>query len=105
MEVRVRVAVLVGLLLSAGGIFRAEELTGFLADAKCGAGGKGGSAAHAACAKKCVEAGQAVVLVTADNKVYQIKNQDKVKGHVGEKVQLQGKVDGDSIERSEEHTS
>src|SRR5690349_8399946 len=97
MEVRMKIAVMIGLLLSAAALARAEQLTGFLSDAKCGAGGKGGAAAHAACAKKCVEAGQAVVLVTAD-KVYKISNQDKVKGHVGEKVQVEGKVDGDTIE-------
>jgi len=93
-----RVAVLVGLLLSAGALLRADELTGFLADAKCAAAGKAGSAGHAACAKKCVEGGEAVVLVTADGKVYKIKNQEKVKGHVGAKATLEGKVDRDSIE-------
>ena len=41
--------------------------------------------------------GEAVVLVTAD-KVYKIKNQDRVKNHVGEKVQLEGKLDGDTLE-------
>ena len=93
-----RAAVLMGLMLAAGAITRAEQLTGFLADAKCAGGGKAGSAGHAACSKKCVEAGQPIVLVTAENKVYKIKNQDKVKGHVGEKVQVEGKVDGDTIE-------
>jgi hypothetical protein len=93
-----RVAVLVGLLLSAGALVRAEEVTGFLADAKCAAGGKGGSAGHAGCAKKCVDGGEAVVLVTAEGKVYKIKNQEKVKGHVGAKATLEGKIDGDTIE-------
>jgi hypothetical protein len=93
-----KITVLVGLLLSTAMLSRAEELTGFLADAKCAAGGKAGSAGHAGCAKKCVEGGQAVVLVTGDGKVYKITNQDKVKGHVGSKATLSGKVNGDSIE-------
>lgn len=92
-----RAAVLI-VFLSVGVLARAESLTGFLADAKCAAGGKAASDGHAGCAKKCVEAGQAVVLVTAENKVYKIKNQDKVKGHVGEKVEVEGKLDGDTIE-------
>ena len=93
-----KAAVLVGLLLSSAAFVRAEELTGFLADAKCAAGGKGGSAGHAGCAKKCVEGGEAVVLVTADGKVYKIKNQEKVKNHAGAKATLEGKVEGDTIE-------
>ena len=92
-----KIAVLVGLLLSAAVISRAEEFTGFLSDAKCAAAGKGGSEGHAGCAKKCVQGGEAVVLVSGD-KVYKIKNQDRVKNHVGEKVQLEGKLDGDTLE-------
>ena len=91
-----KVAVLLGLLLSASICVRAEQLTGFLSDAKCAAAGKGGSAGHAACAKKCVQGGEAVVLVTPD-KVYKLNNQEKVKNHVGEKVTLEGKLDGDTL--------
>jgi len=93
-----KAAVLVGLLLSAAAFVRAEEITGFLADAKCAAGGKGASAGHAGCAQKCVEAGEAVVLVTAEGKVYKIKNQEKVKNHAGAKATLEGKIDGHTIE-------
>ena len=91
-----KIAVLLGLLLSASICVRAEQLTGFLSDAKCAAAGKGGSAGHAACAKKCVQGGEAVVLVTPD-KVYKLNNQEKVKNHVGEKVTLEGKLDGDTL--------
>jgi hypothetical protein len=85
-------------LLSAAVFVRAEEVTGFLADAKCAAAGKAGSAAHSGCAQKCVQGGEAVVLVTAEGKIYKIKNQEKVKGHAGAKATLEGKVDGDTIE-------
>jgi Protein of unknown function (DUF5818) len=37
-----------------------------------------------------------VVLVTPD-KVYKLNNQEKVKNHVGEKVTLEGKLDGDTL--------
>jgi hypothetical protein len=40
--------------------------------------------------------GEAVVLVSGD-KVYKLTNQERVKNHVGEKVTLQGKPDGDSL--------
>jgi hypothetical protein len=93
-----KTALLLGLVLTTAGLTRAEQLTGFLADAKCAAGGKGGSAGHADCAKKCVEGGAEVVLVSAENKVYKIKNQVKVKNHVGERVTLEGKLEGDTIE-------
>ena len=93
-----KIAVFIGLVLTTAGLTRAEQLTGFLADSKCAAAGKANSAGHADCAKKCVQGGAPVVLVTAENKVYKIKNQDKVKNHVGEKVTLDGNVDGDTIE-------
>jgi hypothetical protein len=86
------------LLVSAACLIHAEEFTGWLSDAKCAAAGKGASSDHAACAKKCVEGGEAVVLVTADNKVYKIKNQEPAKRHVGQKVTIEGKLDGDTIE-------
>src|SRR5579871_363260 len=85
-------------LLSAAWLIHAEELTGWLSDAKCAAAGKGAAAAHSGCAKKCVEGGEAIVIVTAENKVYKIKNPERAKNHVGEKVTVEGKHDGDTIE-------
>ena len=92
-----RMTILTGVLLSTALLGYGEELTGWLSDAKCAAAGKAAKDDHAACAKKCVEGGEAVVLVTADNKVYKIKNQEKVNTHAGAKVVLTGTVDGDSI--------
>ena len=39
-----------------------QNLSGWISDSKCGA--KGANAAHASCAKKCVEGGEKPVLVT-----------------------------------------
>src|SRR5271157_5929757 len=65
---------------------------GWISDAKCGA--KGANAGHAACAKKCVEAGEKPVLVTdKDQKVVGIDNPDAVKGHEGHHVQVTGTMD------------
>ena len=75
-----------------------EELVGWLADEACAKKGKAASEGHAGCAKSCVNNGQPIVFVNdADKKVYKVDNQDAVKDHVGHKVTIAGKVDGDSI--------
>ena len=74
----------------------AAEWTGYISDAKCGA--KGSSEAHAKCAETCVKGGSAAVFVT-DGKVYKIDSDDQAKviDHVGHKVTIDGKMDGDTI--------
>ena len=63
---------------------------GWISDAKCGA------KVNADCAKKCIESGQAAVLVTDDSKqVVQIHNQDAVKAHAGHHVKVSGKLQKD----------
>ncbi|MDA0205696.1 MAG: hypothetical protein O3A53_17625 [Acidobacteria bacterium] len=76
------------LVLTAGLSF-AAEYTGFVTDAKCAAGGKAG-AGHAGCAKSCITGGEAAVIVTADGKVLEVSNQDKVTALAGEKVKVTG---------------
>ena len=93
-----RIAVLLWVLVWTAGLSRAEEFTGWLADAKCAKAGKAGSDQHSGCAKKCVEGGEAIVLVSEDKKIYEIKNQDKVKPHVGFHVALQATKDGDALD-------
>ncbi|MGH9673028.1 MAG: DUF5818 domain-containing protein [Bryobacteraceae bacterium] len=88
-------ALLLGTLLCVAGLSRAAEFSGWLADAKCARGGKAASAEHAGCAQKCVEGGEAIVLVGDDKKIYKIKNQDKVRSHLGRKVALQAKLEGE----------
>ena len=73
----------------------AGEWTGVISDAKCGK-------AHAeklneACVKGCVGKGSEAVFVTADGKVLKIHNQDAVKDHLGHKVTITGKVEGESV--------
>ena len=66
-----------------------QSLTGWISDSKCGA--KGANAAHASCAKNCVDAGEKPVLVTdKDQKMVPIENPDAVKGQVGQHVQVSG---------------
>jgi hypothetical protein len=77
----------------------AEQWVGYLADAKCANAGKAASEGHKTCAQNCVKGGQPVAFVSeADKKVYKIKNQDAVMSHVGDKVTVTGKLEGDTIE-------
>ena len=91
-----KVVTLMMLLMFVTGTAMAGDLVGWLSDAKCGA--NGAKEAHADCAAKCVESGQAIVFVQdSDKKVYTIDNQDAVKDHVGHKVTVSGKVTDDSL--------
>ena len=68
-----------------------ESMTGWISDSKCGA--KGASAGHAACAKKCIDAGEKPVLVTdKDQKVVPIDNPAAVSGEIGQHVQVSGSM-------------
>jgi hypothetical protein len=73
-----------------------QSVKGWVTDTKCGA--KGANAAHAACAKKCVGAGEKLAIVSdSDGKVLAVDNQDTVAGHEGHHVEVKGVVSGDSI--------
>ena len=86
-----------GLFLSffAVGAF-AESWSGTVSDEHCGAKHVAASEKDQACAEKCAKGGAAAVFVAGD-KVYKIENQDAVKGHMGHKVTITGKMTGDSI--------
>jgi hypothetical protein len=62
---------------------------GWISDSKCGV--KGANAAHAQCAKKCIENGEKPVLVTdKDQKVVAIENPAAVADHIGQHVKVTG---------------
>jgi hypothetical protein len=70
--------------------------TGWLSDAKCAA--NGAKAAHKGCSIKCVEGGQPVVFVQdSDKKVFKLDGAEKVKSLIGDKVVLEGALDGETI--------
>ncbi len=74
----------------------AEEMTGIITDAKCKHTDT--SAKSVACAKACIKAGQpAVFNNSADQTVYTISNPDKIESHVGQRVTVNGNVQGDSL--------
>jgi hypothetical protein len=74
----------------------AAEWKGTISDAKCGAAHADASEKSMKCVNACVKGGQKAVLV-ADGKVLQIANQDKVAEHLGHKVTINGKLEGDAI--------
>lgn len=74
----------------------AAEWKGTISDAKCGVAHADASEKAMKCSQACVKGGQAAVFVS-DGKVLKIANQDKVTAHVGHKVTLTGKLDGDTI--------
>ena len=94
-----RVLLVIGLyLISMTMLAAAKDMSwdGWISDSKCGA--KGANAVHAACAKKCIDAGEKPVLVTdKDQKVVGIDNPDAVKGHEGHHVQVTGTMDANGM--------
>jgi len=75
---------------------KSATVNGWVVDAKCGA--KGANAAGEACTKKCVAAGEKMVIVTdGDSKVLAVENQDALKGHEGHHVAVTGAMGKDSI--------
>jgi hypothetical protein len=75
---------------------KTETVKGWVTDAKCAA--KGANAGAEACTKKCLAAGEKMVVVTdGDEKVLDVDNPGALKGHEGHHVAVTGTVKGDSI--------
>jgi hypothetical protein len=77
----------------------AAEMTGTISDAMCGAKHADASKDSMECVMKCVKGGQAAVFITPDNKVLKIDSASmkQVTPHLGHKVSVTGKVDGDTL--------
>ena len=73
----------------------AADVTGYIVDKNCAS--KKEMLGNEACAKRCMGGGAPAMLATEDGKIYAISNQDKVKELAGKKVNVSGKMDGDSI--------
>jgi hypothetical protein len=75
---------------------KSMSVNGWITDAKCGA--KGANATGEACTKKCVAAGEKMVIVTdGDSKVIAVDNQDALKGHEGHHVTVTGSMSKDAM--------
>lgn len=89
-----KVLLVIGLYLCTMTVLAAAKdmsWSGWVSDSKCGA--KGANAEHAACAKKCVDAGEKPVFVTdKDQKVIAVDNPDALMSHLGHHVEVTGKM-------------
>jgi hypothetical protein len=76
----------------------ADDLTGFVGDAMCGAKHTGAGKGDAGCAQKCVKGGADPVFVS-DGKVLKFDSASlaSAKEHVGENVKISGKLNGDTV--------
>jgi hypothetical protein len=75
---------------------KSTTVNGWVSDSKCGA--KGANASAEACTKKCLAAGEKMVIVTdKDQKVLMVDNPDALKDHVGHHVAVTGTEGKDSI--------
>jgi hypothetical protein len=76
---------------------KSGTVNGWVVDSKCAA--KDASADRAACAKKCLSAAGAkmVVVTDGDQKVLAVENPDALKGHEGHHVAVTGTMGKDSI--------
>ena len=75
---------------------QSETVKGWVSDTKCAA--KGAGPGHEACTKKCIAAGEKMVIVTdKDSKVLMVSNSNALTGHEGHHVEVKGMVSGDSI--------
>jgi len=76
----------------------AASLSGTISDANCAAKHEAASASDTACVQRCIQRGAAPVFVS-QGKVYQIAadSRDKVKEVLGQKVTVEGKLDGTTL--------
>ena len=90
------VAFMMVAIASAGSGKAGDTVNGWVTDAKCGA--KGAAAGKEECARKCIEKGEKMVVVTdADQKVLTVENPDALKDHIGHHVAITGHTTADSI--------
>jgi hypothetical protein len=76
----------------------ASTMKGYIVDQKCATAHKGQGPFNAACAQKCVGAGEKAVFVNdKDHSIMVVDNQDAVKDHVGEHVQVKGSANNDTL--------
>ncbi len=76
-------------------------VTGWISDSSCTTGNAGPSQAERDCAKRCLEGGEAAVLVAdGDQKVYKLINAPQAKDHLKTKVRVTGSLEGNSLKVS-----
>lgn len=76
----------------------ADEITGYISDAHCGAAHNAPSDGNTQCINKCLKGGSDPVLVS-NGKVMKFDgdSKDKAKGFAGQNVRIDGSMDGDTV--------
>lgn len=76
----------------------AEEITGYVSEAHCGAAHNAPSAANSKCIDTCLKKGSDPVLVS-NGKVmkFDADSKDKAKAFAGQNVRIDGSMDGDMV--------
>jgi hypothetical protein len=77
----------------------ADQITGYISDAHCGAAHSSVSAANTTCINKCLKGGSDPVLVS-EGKVMKFADADsknKAKGFAGQNVTIDGSMEGDTV--------
>ena len=92
---------LLSVSLAAGllpGAMLAEEITGYVSDAHCGAAHNSPSEANTKCLTGCIKKGADPVLVS-NGKVmkFDADSKEKAKAYAGENVKIDGTMDGDIV--------
>lgn len=79
----------------------ADQMTGYISDAHCGATHNSPSTANTQCINKCLKGGSDPVLVS-DGKVMKFNDdsKDKAKAYAGKSVTIDGSMDGDAVKIS-----
>ena len=78
-----------------------QTFVGSISDSMCGLKHMMPGQSDKDCTLECVKAGSKFVLAdTANNKVYQLSDQQKPKAFAGEKVKVTGTLQGDTIQVS-----
>ena len=76
----------------------ADDITGYVSEAKCGAKHDTVSEANTKCIEGCLKKGSDPVIV-ADGKVWKVDadSRDKVVEHAGQRVKIDGTTSGDTV--------
>jgi hypothetical protein len=75
----------------------AAEWKGTISDSKCGAAHADASEKSMKCSQACVKSGNHQPVLVVDGKVYKLGNAEKAMEHVGHKVTVAGKLEGETI--------
>ena len=98
MKIRFATAIAATLFAGALAIAGDGSWTGYIADAKCGVKGANDKPGTVACTKKCLDAGEKMVVVTdGDQKLLTVDNPEALKDHIAHHVAVTGHVKADSI--------